>query len=236
MINLHKAPHAKKPKGQGSKNIALLKKKLIFSSVFIVAIAALIGLSSLYEQGFNDKKSAKIKKIEEESQDLEKKSAEITLKIKNAKKYKEIWNNADAKRKNFNPPKLIAIGKLSQDIADEFKITNPQADLSSDIELNQGIYKNRQALTTYLSEIKLTFNALTDKDALGFIEKLTDSLPGYVIISKIALKKSEEGKYSNERLMNISKGDFSGIIEGNVEFSWYFTRKKNKDKKEDAKK
>lgn len=216
-----------------------LRKKIIFNiATSAVAIAVFCGC--LF---YNSVKTTQLKKAAEaitlETSQIQAQAEELQSKTLDIKKYLAIWENLDEKRKSTNGIKMDEVNLLLSSNAIKYNVSSPTIKVTLPETLTNGIF-NTSTITTSFSVVDLEFKALDDRRALSFVNDFTNSLPGYVVINSVEIKKDKN--YSNEDLIAISSGQGSGIVDGKITFSWYAFRDKkatsedlnkttNKDKK-----
>lgn len=220
-------PEVKKPASPYDKKIASLKKKIIISlSLFATIIIIIISLN-FYDKKSLESYSGKFSALETEITELETKITSSEERVNETIKYKKLWVSANSKKKDFNGIKISEINEKFNSLAEQYNITNPTITVSLPEILNTGVYQ-LQILDVNLINCNISFNALTDKFALDFINGFIADLPGYVIINDISIKKDKKEGYSDQELSQISNGKFPNLISAKVSFSWYFLKHKPK--------
>ncbi len=209
------------------KKIANFKKRIIFHLSAFLTIIIIIIAFSFYDTIYQKNNAEQIVNMKTQISDLKIKSADIEIKINNAKKFKQLWIAASSKKKDFSGIKIADVNNNFNSLAKKYDITKPSITISAPKILKNGIYK-LQTLDVNLVNFNISFDSLTDESALNFINNFTDSLPGYTIISNLAIKKSRKAGYSKKELVEISNGKFPNLISSKVSFSWYFLKRKPK--------
>lgn len=217
------------------KKVSSLKHKIIFHICCFSALVIAIVMIIFYGQYAMQNSDEDIRNLNVQIADLTNKSNNIEAKISDARKYKQIWMNASQNNKDFNGIKISDISDKFKIIADQYNLSKPSISISAPETLKDGIY-NRQVLDVNLVNCVANFEALTDKIAIDFINNFTSTLPGYVIISDVQIKKIKKEGYSDEDLMDISTGKISGLTSAKVDFSWYFLKLKATNKDDEKKK
>lgn len=207
------------------KKASHLKHKIIlclcFSGAFLVVIIAII----FHSQRMVTMNEKDVSLLNAQIGDLKNKSANVEARVGDAKKYKQIWIKADEKKKNFKEIKISDINVGFKALSDQFNLSKSSINISVPEILKDGVY-SRPTLDVHLVNCVVNFDALTDKIAVDFINTFVESLPGYVIINDFSIKKNKKGGYSDADLINISSGNFGGLISAKVSFSWYFLKHK----------
>lgn len=216
-----------------------LRKKIIFN-ITTSAAALAVFCGCLF---YNSVKTSQLKKAAEtiasETSQIQAQAEELQSKTLDIKKYLAIWENLDQKRKSTTGIKMEEVNSLLSSNAIKYNISSPTIKVTLPETLSNGIF-NTSTVTTSFATIDLDFKALDDRRALSFINDFTNSLPGYVVINNVEIKKDKN--YSNADLIAISSGQGTGIVDGKITFSWYAFRAKkaasedsnkttNKDKK-----
>jgi hypothetical protein len=117
-------------------------------------------------------------------------------------------------------------------IAEKYTISNPVIKVALPETMKDGLFK-RATVNILLTTVNLSFSAVNDIKALAFISEFLDSLPGYVIVTNLDLRKGKQ--YTEKDLVDISTGKSFGAITGRVDFTWYVYKKKDEPKIEDKK-
>lgn len=229
--------HAAKPKTTDSatakttgdeayqKKVSVLKHRIILSSITAGVLVLILLALNIYSGSVSTKDQDKIRVLRVQISDLKSKSADIEAKINDAKKYKQLWDKADAKRKNFSGIKINDITNTFSNLADQYNIVTPNINLSLPEVLKTGIF-DRQVLEVNLINCTITFSALNDSIAMSFINSFFDTLPGYVVVNDLSITKTKKDNYSDSELVDISTGKITGSTSGKVSFSWYFLKRK----------
>ncbi|MES2677038.1 MAG: hypothetical protein V4612_01815 [Pseudomonadota bacterium] len=207
------------------KKISHLKHKIIFNICICGALLVIIMSIIFYSQYLVTGNNEDVRNLNAQIEALRNKSANIEARVNDAKKYKQIWIESAEKKKNFDGIKISDLNDSFKNLAEKNNLSGAVINISVPEVLKEGVY-NRQALDVYLVNFVLTFDALTDKIAVDFISSFLNSLPGYVVINDLSIKKNKKEGYSDEDLINISSGKINGLIAVKVNFSWYFLKRK----------
>ncbi len=207
------------------KKISYLKHKIIFSVCFLGAFAVVMISIIFYNQHVVIRRNDDISLLNSQIENLKSKSANVEARVNDAKKYKQIWIKADGKKRNFSGIKISDINDSFKNLAEKNNIVGPVINISVPEILRDGTY-NRQVLDVHLVNCVITFDALTDRIAIDFINSFLNTLPGYVVISDFSIKKIKKEGYTDEELVNISSGKITGLTSVKVNFSWYFLKHK----------
>jgi hypothetical protein len=199
-----------------------LRKKIVVNAI-ATCLAIFVGCV-FYNIHKNDQMKKEAEAIVSETSRIQAESEELQGKTLDIKKYIAIWRNLDEKKKSATGIlKSDEIDKLLSASAIKYNISEPIIKVSFPEALSSGIFA-RSTITVSSSSITLTFKSLDDGKALSFINDFINSLPGYVVISSMELKKDKS--YSNEDLVAISSGKGSGIVNGSLNFFWYAFKNK----------
>jgi hypothetical protein len=209
------------------KKIINFKKRIIFGLSELALILVVLFGFNFYDKASQENNIEQVTLIEGQLNDLRTKSTGIEAKINDARKFKQIWILADNKRKNFNGIKISDVNSDFTSLAEKNNITKSSITLSAPDILKEGVYQ-LQTLDVNLVNCNIAFDALTDRAAIDFIESFVGSLPGYVIINDLSIRKTRKEGYSTQDLADISSGKFPNLVSGKVSFSWYFLKRKPK--------
>jgi len=209
------------------KKIAALKKKIIFGLSLFVMIVIIIFSFNFYDTKLQSNHIKELSAIENRASDLQMKISGSEEKSNETKKYKKLWVAASSKKKDFNGIKIADINSNFDSLAKKYNISEPVITISVPEVLSGGIYQLKN-LEVNLVNCSITFNSLTDRLALDFINNFIDNLPGYIIINDLSIKKGKKESYTEEELIDISNGKFPSLISTRISFSWHFLKRKPK--------
>ncbi len=209
-----------------------LRKKIIFNVAISAGSVALFCACILYNSHKNSQLKKESETIAIETSQIQSQAEELQSKTLDIKKYLAIWGNLDEKKKSTNGIKIDEINSLLSSNAIKYNISSPVIKVTLPETLSNGIFNTTTIITSF-ANIDLTFSALDDRRALSFVNDFTNSLPGYVVINSLEIKKDKS--YSDEQLIAISTGKGSGLVEGKTTFSWYAFKDKKPKASEDPK-
>ncbi len=206
------------------KKIIGLKSKIVFG--FSIAGFLLVALLSIwfYSRNLSQKNINELNSVDKRIEDLKNESNNIEAKIKDAKKYKQVWAEVDSKKKEFDGIKISDLNEKLKNLADQYEVS-AAINISIPEILTGGAY-DRQSLEVHLVNCTITLTALTDKAALDFLQSFLDTLPGYKIVSDLSIKKTKKDGYGISDLIEVSNGKSKGLVSGKVSLSWYFLKHK----------
>jgi hypothetical protein len=207
------------------KKIAYLKRRATFNIFTTAALLLVVVVIIFYSQYIKKANEEDIAFFNSRITDLQNKSANIEAMISDAKKYKQIWLKADDKKKNFSSVKISDVNETFKNLVEKYSISESSINISVPEILKDGVY-NRQVLDVYLINFVISFNAITDRVAVDFINSFINTLPGYVVISDVSIKKSQKAGYNESDLINISNGKINGLTSTKINLSWYFLKRK----------
>lgn len=203
------------------------KKRIIFGVSTFGVLLVFIFSFNFYDRKTQDGDSEQIASMETQINDLRNRASGTEAKINDAKKFKRLWTNASDRKKNFNGIKVVEVTNDFNSLAEKNDISKPSITLSVPEVLKNGVYQ-LETLDVNLINCTITFEALTDRSALDFIDSFVNSLPGYVVMSDLSIKKSKKESYNEQELVDISNGKFPNLISGKATFSWHFLKRKPK--------
>jgi cell division protein FtsL len=207
------------------KKIFFLKKKVVFSIIVTSIVFVGIMLMLFYRNYKIQQNNVDIKNIKSQISSLKNKSDNIEDQIKNIKKYKEIWITSESRRKDFDGIKIADFNQSFKLLTEKYKLFKPTIKISAPEILEKGVY-NVQTLSVNLVNCQISFQSLTDRIAIDFINNFFTILPGYVVIEDLSMEKTKKDGYSNQDLIDISTGELKGLTETKVNFYWYFLKRK----------
>ena len=207
------------------KKVAYLKHKIVLSVIITALLSICVAGLVIYRTKTQNHHNLDILDLESQINDLKKKSADIETMVRDAKRFKLLWNNTDAKKKDFTEIKISNINDAFVSLTKEYNVSKPSIKISVPEVLSGGVWKT-QDLDVALINFNITFDALTDKMAIDFLRDFIKIFPGYVIVSNFEVKRGTKGGYSDDALVRISNGEFSGLVACKIDFSWYYLKPK----------
>ncbi len=194
-------------------------RKRIYTNLSISAILLGIFLSIIYYQSYRKKTSEdEAKKVESDINDIKSKTNQIKNKILEAKKYQEIWGSISENKKFIGSLKIDDVTSRIDSLAEKYSIEKPAIRMTIPEEMSGSIFKRSTVLVT-ASQGNLSFEAVNDLKAIGFISELVRSAPGYIVISNFEIRRNK--KYSEQDLIKLSSGQPSGAVIARADFYWY---------------
>lgn len=195
-----------------------LKKKLIANLIVGIGLFMVMSIIIFLNISYVKSSKNKIKAIKAESSTIEAEITNLNNQIVDFRKYSDIWNKMDEKRKSTNGMKIDEVNKALTESSQKHFITETLIKIELPKEIKSGIF-DRQTIKVLQSTVNLNFVAIRDTDALSFIEDFTSALSGYKIVTNIEITHSKP--YEKADFIKISKGDLKGNITGRLVFQWY---------------
>jgi len=203
--------------------ISTLRRKIIVNFTILGVIISILGAGisyNFYARLEVDKKTEKIKSetllIRAQAYELKSKTIEI-------KKYTEIYDKLSEAKKSTAGIKMDDVNAKLKTVADKYSIINPTIKVTLPETLKGGVFE-RKTVNVLFTTANLTFSAINDVKAFAFITEFMESLPGYIIVINLEIKKSKS--YSVAELVEISIGKAKGNVSGKVDFFWYACKPK----------
>ncbi len=208
-----------------NQKIHKFKRRIIFNACTSIFFIIFIVATVLYSGYLAENNTSDINYLNSKISELRNKSSNIESRVNDVKKYKQIWMKVSEKKKDFIGIKIVDFSNDFENLAKKYNLSVPTISLSPPEILKDSVY-NRPTLEVQLVTGAITFNALTDRIAMDFVNEFTSSLPGYIVVHNISIKKSKKEGYSESELMDISVGKFSGIANTKLDFAWYSLKNK----------
>ena len=216
------SPHDKNLHQQ---KIDYFKRKIVVRSAIFVLMVISVLSATIYHIKIQQYDDLKISNIKNQIDDLKKKSSDIKKMVQDATRFKLLWKQTDVRKKNFTEIKIASINEQFVALTKKYNISKPVINISVPEALDGGVWATK-SLGVNLINFNITFEALTDVMAMDFLSDFINSLPSYVIINNFEIKKPTKGGYSDDGLIKISNGEFSGLVIGKIDFSWYYLKPK----------
>ncbi len=200
-----------------------LRKKIVINSVTSLGSLLIFCGCLFYNIHQNTQIREKADRINSEAEQIQNQATELQGKTLDIKKYMAIWRNLDESKKNTSGIKMDDINSLLASMAAKYNISDPVIKVNLPETLTDGVF-NSSKINVLFTTVSLTFKSLDDNKALLFMTDFTNSLPGYVVISSLEVKKDKS--YTTDDLIAISAGKGSGIVNGSLNFFWYAFKNK----------
>ncbi len=204
--------------------ILKLRKKIIASfsvaGILFLAFVAIIFLS------YYEKKSAvaKVELIKSDTAQIENQISELETKTVEIKKYQGLWKNLSGNKKNTAGIKMDEINSNLALVAEKYSIFDPVIKVALPETLKDGVFK-RATVSVLSTNVSLSFSSADDVMAISFVTEFLNSIPGYVVVTNLELRKSKS--YTDKDLIEISSGKNSAAVNGKVDFFWYAYKEKS---------
>lgn len=204
--------------------ITYLKKRIIKSFSIAACLLALAACFFYYRANQEAKSEKLISNIKSQTSEIESEIESLTSKMEEVKKYKEIWVSISENKKSIIGIKVDNINLKIEQLSPKYNISQANIKVSFPENLKDGVF-NISSSDLVSSVVNLSFNSITDTDALMFISDLVQSLPGYIVINRLSINKTRS--YTKDDLLKISSGTATGAIQCNLDFFWYVYKPKS---------
>jgi hypothetical protein len=195
-----------------------LRKKIIINSIASFCLLSVFCGCLFYNMYQRNKMQTQAKQISDATSQIQRQASELQSKVLDIKKYMAIWRELDNNKKDLSGIKMDNVNSLLSSLSTKYDIFSPQIKVNLPENLNSGIF-NCSTIKVSFTTVSISFGALDDKRALSFIDDFTNSLPGYVVINNVEIKRDKS--YNYDDLVAISSGKGSGNIKGSLIFYWY---------------
>lgn len=206
-----------------------LRKKIIINSIASLGSLSIFCGCLFYNMYQSNNMQAKAKQISDTTSQIQRQASELQSKALDIKKYMAIWRELDENKKDLSGIKMDSVNSLLRSLSAKYDIFSPLIKVNLPENLTSGIF-NCSTIKVLFTTVSLSFGALDDKRALSFIDDFTKSLPGYVVINNIEIKRDKS--YGYDDLVAISAGKGSGNIKGSIIFYWYAFKDAESSKEE----
>lgn len=209
-----------------SQKFSYLKHKIILNLVTATILIVSIAMVFFYYKAALEDGEYRVNLLNQQIADLSGKSTHLESRIRDAKKYRSLWDKSDDTKKNFGIIKADDVNDNFAKLATSHHITGQTIAMSIPKVLSDGIY-NLQILKVSMINGSISFDSLTDVDAINFINDFFQTLSGYTVISDLSISRGKQDSYSYSDLVDISTGKIGGSTKVKLDFSWYFLNKKD---------
>ncbi len=207
--------------------IKKLKKTIIInSSIAVVLIASFVAIS-IFIFNLNNISLQKIRQIKAETGITKAKTAQNNKKLIDIAKYEKKWTNLSDKEKSTRTIKSTEVKEIVDALSKKYHIKDMQFAMQVPQKLNKGQFK-KGSIEVYLTTGKISLGSTDDIKALKFVQELSTTLPGYMIIEKLSLNKNKE--YTEREFVALSQTGSISKVRTRIQFHWY--SKKSTQEKE----
>jgi hypothetical protein len=212
--------------------IIILRKKIIVNLTILGVLLTIFSAIVFYHFHSISKVEEKVQKIKNDTSKIRVQTSDLQTKTIEIKKYSEIYEKLSENKKNTEGIKMDDVNTILKTVGNKYSIISPAIKVNLPDTLKDGIF-NRATVTVSFTTANLTFSALNDVKAIGFISEFLESIPGFAIITNLEIKRGKP--YTNQDFIEISTGKSKGGVSGKVDFFWYVAREKD-DKKDETNK
>lgn len=200
-----------------------IKKKIIINfSISIVFVLITAGLF-IYLSRFKENQDKQIAYVKQVASQIATKASDYQNKAQETKKYIEVWKTIPDNKKNFSGVKIDDLNGLLSKLSEKYYISNQSVKVSLPEDLKGGVFDRKTLYVSY-ADVTISFNAINDILAISFLSDFLKELNGYLITTKIDIKKDK--KYTSQDLVDISSSKSSGNVMVKFSFAWYAYHKK----------
>ena len=202
-----------------------LRKKIIFNFIIsAIAVAACAAASHLYLE--NKAMTAdRVNKINKESTAIESQTTEIQNHSSAIDKHKLAWKKLSKDQKSVKGIEIKRFNKILTNLSKKYLITTKKVNINLPTLL-KGKPFDHKTIDMFFTSVSINFIAINDILAMAFVRELTQSLQGYTVVTSFSIKKGKD--YSEQDLIDLTLEKNPGILEGNLDFTWYAPKKSTK--------
>lgn len=194
---------------------SILKETIIFAAVALILAGMVVYISMLYDE-FTQKKST----LEGQSNQLMTEKQQLEASFLNVEQNKDAYQ--EALDRTANPGMFIdrqAIRDLFNIYRSQFFLKKLVLDMQPVTEVTTDAKFTRKTLVGIQSEVKMSFEAISDEDIYAMIRALHKELPGYARVHAIDIKRVPAIEKQN--IIEIRKQGVTKLVEGSIDFVWY---------------
>jgi hypothetical protein len=202
-----------------------LRRKIIFNFIIsAIAVAACAVASYLY-LGNKAVTADMVNKINKESKAIERQITEIKNHSSAIDKHKLAWGKLSKDQKSVEGIEVKKFNKTLTNLSKKYLITTKKVNINLPAQLDNKPF-DRKTVDMFFTSVSIDFMAINDTLAMAFVNDLTKSLHGYIVITSFSIKKSKD--YSEQDLIDLTLEKNPGILEGKLDFAWYAPKESSK--------
>lgn len=209
--------------------ITVLKRKITISLVIAAVLFTGSVAAYVFSADYLSKLQTQKNRIDSETSRNNSEITDVKNKAIEVKRYLGLWDKISDNKKITSGIKMDDVNLILDNLSRKHSIAKHKITVALPQELDRGVFK-RTTISTLHTVISLDFNSIKDTKALAFITDFINNLPGYAVIDRFSLEK--ERSYEIRDLVQISAGNGSGVINGEVTIFWYAFKEKEDNKAE----
>ncbi len=207
-----------------------LRKKAIINFSISGILLIMLGAIIFYNSSQKAVLQSKINQTKSETSRIKAQTEELQTKEAEIKKYLELWKQIEHNKKSVSGIKMDNVNTILDVVSAKYNVKNTKIKVTLPETLKEGIF-NRKTVNILYTTAALEFQTVTDIAAISFVVEFINSLPGYVIIDNLEIKKSKP-QYSEQDFVDIASGKSAGLINGKIDFFWYVYKNKETETKQ----
>lgn len=203
---------------QGANKLTVFRKKLIKEGLVIAGVVVAIGVVTAMVVGWDE--AAQAAKVQAQSL-LSTAQSEVDIakaQLSSIDEHMEAYRELDEKRDNevYELNRAVFQDQMAA-LRAQYRLSELSLQLAPEQKLEMPALANNE-VEAFSAEVKLTLASMTDQHVYSFVQAMQRSLPGFVKLKQMTLKRNLN--FDVNVLRQISKGDSVKMVSGDVVFDW----------------
>jgi hypothetical protein len=198
--------------------VDILKKRLIRDGIISAVLLILLAGGGYEVSDYDDQTTADKQKADADNGRLTGENSTMQLLLNSGAEVNAFYDAYSKEHKTSLAIDRETMTKTLTELREKNHLTNLSLTVSPITTPSQDKTMGLKTGNLLQSEVKLSFNALTDNSVFGFIEALERQLPGIVMLHDIKITKSRDLGADVLRDLNIHRLDT--MVTAEVAFTW----------------
>jgi len=194
---------------------SILKETMIFGGIAMLMAAVLFFINMMHDD-FTQKKNT----LQGEANRLSGEKQQVENSLLNVQQNSHILTEASAR--TANPGMYIernAVRDIFNIYRSQYYLKKLTVDMQPVVEVTSDPKFKRKTLIGIQSEVKISFEAVSDEDVYQMIRALFKELPGFTKMTSFEMKRM--ANISNQTVIDIRSQGSAALVSGSVGFTWY---------------
>jgi hypothetical protein len=193
----------------------LQKKTLTRTGAYLLIIVCVVSIC-IYLGSVEKTVQEKHDWLKNDISQLSRKLDGLSIKAKEFAEAAKMWEGLSDEQKKLQGMKINNAKDLLDKLKDQYKLVDVKISFSKPDELKEVYISDTIAVVS--SEVSIDFKGMTDEFILGFVADILNQFPGYIQVTSLSITRARE--VTKGDLEKIATGEYQGLAEGKIVFSW----------------
>lgn len=195
-----------------------LQKTLLIKSVIFLGVIIVTGLVYLFVSDEYNQKAERLRWLENDIRTTRSKLSKLNQQAIDFGDALKIWQTIPEVKRGVQGLRINDGRAELKRLIDEYRLSDDIIEFNVPEEAKDPKLK-ADTIKTMVSEVNISFNAITDDLVFQMIEALNQKFPGYIQLKSLAL--SNEREVTQDMLEQIATGATPSLVRGSMDFTWW---------------